>query len=169
LRAVEPPRPLAATDRVEGFACGRPGLDDWLRRYARLAQGSGSAKTFVALDGANVAGYYSLTVGQVDALEAPERIRHGMGGYPIPVVLLARLAVDRRYQGQGIGAGLLQDAIRRALVIAEQAGVRALLTHPLDEDARRFYLGFGFMPSPLRDDQLLLLLKDARRLLRGAG
>jgi len=117
-----------------------------LRRYARLAQGSGSAKTFVALDEANVAGYYSLTVGQVDALEAPERIRHGMGGYPIPVVLLARLAVDRRYQGQGIGAGLLQDAIRRALVIAEQAGIRALLTHPLDEDARRFYLGFGFMP-----------------------
>lgn len=167
--AVEPPRPLAATDRVEGFDCGKPGLDDWLRRYARLAQGSGSAKTFVALDGASVAGYYSLTVGQVDALEAPERIRRGMGSYPIPVVLLARLAVDRRYQGQGIGAGLLQDAIRRALVIAEQAGVRALLTHPLDEDARRFYLGFGFVPSPLRDDQLLLLLKDARRFVRGAG
>ncbi len=167
--AVGPPRPLAATDGVEGFNCGKPGLDDWLRRYARLAQGGGSAKTFVAMDGTNVAGYYSLTLGQVDALEAPERIRHGMGGYPIPVVLLGRLAVDRRYRGQGIGAGLLRDAIRRAFAIAEHAGVRALLTHPLDEEARRFYLGFGFVPSPLREDQLLLLLKDARRFIRGDG
>jgi GNAT superfamily N-acetyltransferase len=166
---VGPPQPLAATHRVEAFDCGKPGLDDWLRRYARLAQGSGSAKTFVALDEANVAGYYSLTVGQVDALEAPERIRHGMGGYPIPVVLLARLAVDRRYQGQGIGAGLLQDAIRRAFLIAEQAGIRALLTHPLDEEARLFYLGFGFIPSPLRENLLLLLLKDARRFIQGTG
>ena len=164
--AVGPPRPLAATDGVEGFNCGKPGLDDWLRRYARLAQGGGSAKTFVAMDGTNVAGYYSLTLGQVDALEG---IRHGMGGYPIPVVLLGRLAVDRRYRGQGIGAGLLRDAIRRAFAIAEHAGVRALLTHPLDEEARRFYLGFGFVPSPLREDQLLLLLKDARRFIRGDG
>lgn len=166
---VGPPQPLTATHRVEGFDCGKPALDDWLRRYARMAQGSGSAKTFVVLDETTVAGYYSLTVGQVDVLEAPERIRKGMGGYPIPVVLLARLAVDRRYQGQGIGVGLLQDAIRRALVIAEQAGVRALLTHPIDEDARRFYLGFGFIPSPLREDQLLLLLKDARRWVPDAG
>lgn len=166
---VGPPQPLTAAHRVEGFDCGKPALDDWARRYARMAQGCGSAKTFVALDEAKVAGYYSLTVGQVDVLEAPERIRKGMGGYPIPVVLLARLAVDRRYQGRGIGAGLLRDAIRRAFAIAEQAGVRAMLTHPLDEEARRFYLGFGFIPSPLRDNQLLLLLKDARRFVRGAG
>lgn len=85
------------------------------------------------------------------------------------VEALARLAVDRRYQGQGIGAGLLQDAIRRAFLIAEQAGVRALLTHPLDEEARLFYLGFGFIPSPLRENLLLLLLKDARRFIQGAG
>ncbi len=166
---VGPPRPLIATHLIEGFDCGKPVLNDWLQRYARMAQGSGSAKTFVVLDEAQVAGYYSLTVGQVDVLEAPDRIRQGMGAYPIPVVLLARLAVDRRYQGQGIGAGLLQDAIRRAFLIAEQAGVRALLTHPLDEEARLFYLGFGFIPSPLRENLLLLLLKDARRFIQGTG
>jgi len=113
-----------------------------------------------------VTGYFSLTVGQIDTLDAPERIRKGMGHYPIPVVILARLAVDRAYQGQGIGVGMLQDAIRRTLVIAEQAGIRAMLTHPLDEAAAQFYQRFGFIASPLREQQLLLLLKDARRYLK---
>ncbi len=89
-----------------------------------------------------------------------------MGQYPIPVVILARLAVDRAYQGQGIGVGLLQDAIRRTLLIAEQAGIRAMLTHPIDEEAVRFYTSFGFIASPLREQQLLLLLKDARRWVK---
>jgi GNAT superfamily N-acetyltransferase len=88
-----------------------------------------------------------------------------MGQYPIPVVLLARLAVDRAYQGQGIGVGMLQDAIRRTLLISEQAGIRALLTHPIDANADAFYRRFGFVSSPVRDGQLLLLLKDARRAL----
>ncbi len=113
-----------------------------------------------------MAGYFSLTVGQVDTLEAPQRIRKGMGHYPVPVVILARLAVSREHHGRGIGAGMLQDAIRRALVIAEQAGVRAMLTHPIDEDAARFYTRFGFVASPLRERQLLLLLKGARRWVR---
>ena len=83
---------------------------------------------------------------------------------PIPVVILARLAVAISTQGRGIGFGMLKDAIRRALVISEQAGIRAMLTHPIDANARCFYEKFGFMPSPLREQQLLLLLKDARRL-----
>lgn len=161
------PASLAAQHRLEGFDCGKPALNDWLLRHARQAQGSGSAKTFVvAEDDGRVAGYFSLTVGQVDTLEAPERIRKGMGQYPVPVVILARLAVSREHQGLGIGVGMLQDAIRRTLVIAEQAGVRALLTHPIDEDAARFYTRFGFVVSPLREQQLLLLLKDARRWVR---
>lgn len=161
------PESLAAQHRLEGFDCGKPALNDWLLRHARQAQGSGSAKTFVvAEDDGRVAGYFSLTVGQVDTLEAPERIRKGMGQYPVPVVILARLAVSREHQGLGIGVGMLQDAIRRTLVIAEQAGVRALLTHPIDEDAARFYTRFGFVVSPLREQQLLLLLKDARRWVR---
>jgi GNAT superfamily N-acetyltransferase len=158
---------LAAQHRLEGFDCGKPALNDWLLRHARQAQGSGSAKTFVVTDDEDrVAGYFSLTVGQVDTLEAPERIRKGIGQYPVPVVILARLAVSREHQGLGIGVGMLQDAIRRTLVIAEQAGIRAMLTHPIDEEAARFYTRFGFIASPLREQQLLLLLKDARRWVR---
>jgi predicted N-acetyltransferase YhbS len=104
-------------------------------------------------------------VGQVDTVEAPERIRQGMGRFPLPVVILARLAVTRENHGRGLGVGMLQDAIRRTLVIAEQAGIRAILTHPIDEDAARFYTRFGFTASPLRQQQLLLLLKDARKIL----
>lgn len=158
------PEPLGSQHQLDGFDCGKPALNDWLLRHARQAQGRGSAKTFVVTDGDRVAGYFSLTVGQVDTLEAPDRIRKGMGQYPIPVVILARLAVSAQYQGQGVGVGLLQDAIRRTLLIAEQAGIRAMLTHPIDEEAARFYTRFGFMASSLRDKQLLLLLKDARRL-----
>lgn len=157
------PEPLGAQHQLEDFDCGKPSLDDWLLCHARHAQASGSAKTFVVADDLRVAGYYSLTVGQVDTLEAPERIRKGMGLYPIPVVILARLAVSRQDQGCGIGVGLLQDAIRRTFPIAEQAGIRALLTHPIDDDAARFYASFGFVASPVREQQLLLLLKDARR------
>jgi GNAT superfamily N-acetyltransferase len=161
------PASLAAQHRLEGFDCGKPALNDWLLRHARQAQGSGSAKTFVVADDEDrVAGYFSLTVGQVDTLEAPERIRKGMGQYPVPVVILARLAVSREHQGLGIGVGMLQDAIRRTLAIAEQAGIRAMLTHPIDEEAARFYTRFGFIASPLREQQLLLLLKDARRWAR---
>jgi len=157
------PESLAAQHRLEGFDCGKPALNDWLVRHARQAQGSGSAKTFVVADDDRVAGYFSLTVGQVDVLDAPERIRKGMGQYPVPVVILARLAVSAPDQGRGIGFGLLQDAIRRTMLIAEQAGIRALLTHPIDHEAAKFYTRFGFIASPLRERQLLLLLKDARR------
>lgn len=160
------PEPLSADHRIESFDCGKPTLNKWLVRHARQAQSSGSAKTFVATDGERVIGYFSLTVGQVDTLDAPERVRKGMGQYPIPVVILARLAVSREDQGRGIGIGLLQDAIRRTLMIAEQAGIRAMLTHPVDEDAARFYTRFGFIASPLQEQQLLLLLKDARRWIR---
>ena len=160
------PEPLGPAHLLQTFDCGKAALDDWLLRHARQAQASGSARTFVVADGDRIAGYFSLTVGQIDTLEAPERVRKGMGRYPIPVVVLVRLAVDREYQGQGVGTGMLRDAIRRTLVMADQAGIRAMLTHPLDEDASRFYQRFGFIPSPLREQQLLLLLKDARRSIK---
>lgn len=129
-------------------------------------RGSGSAKTFVVSEDDRLAAYFSLTVGQIDALEAPERIRKGMGLYPVSVVILARLAVSQQDQGRGMGCGLLQDAIRRTMLVAEQAGIRALLTHPIDAEAAAFYTRFGFIASPLREAQLLLLLKDARRWVR---
>ncbi|MDO4905504.1 MAG: GNAT family N-acetyltransferase [Lautropia sp.] len=164
--SLSSPEPLGPQHRLEGFDCGKPTLNDWLVRHVRQAQGSGSAKTFVVSENDRVAGYFSLTVGQIDTLDAPERIRKGMGQYPIPVVILARLAVSLQDQGRGIGIGLLQDAIRRTLLIAEQAGIRAMLTHPIDEEAARFYTRFGFIASPLREQQLLLLLKDARRWVK---
>lgn len=160
------PEPVGGNHQFDVFDCGKPALNDWLLRHARQAQGSGSAKTFVVAEGGRVAGYFSLTVGQVDTIEAPERIRKGMGQYPVPVVILARLAVSQQDQGRGIGFGLLQDAIRRTMLIAEQAGTRAMLTHPIDEEAAQFYTRFGFIASPLRERQLLLLLKDARRWVR---
>lgn len=163
--SLSPPEPLSDPHTLEGFDCGRPGLNDWLVRYARQAQGGGSARTFVVADAGRVVGYYSLSVGQIDTMDAPERIRKGMGRYPIPVVLLARLAVAVSHQGLGIGSGLLRDAIRRSAIIAEHAGVRALMTQPIDGDAVRFYEGFGFCRAPTAANYWLLLLKDARRLL----
>ena len=159
------PQALNAKHQLEHFDCGKPALNDWLVRHAMQAQSSGSARTCVVVEGDRVVGYFSLAVGQADAMEVPDRIRKGMGSYPIPVVILARLAVSLQDQGKGIGTGMLQEAIRRMIAIADQAGVRALLTHPIDEEASRFYRRFGFESSPIREQQLLLLLKDARRLL----
>jgi len=155
------PRPLDTSHRLEDFDCGKPALTDWLLRHARQAQGSGSARTFVSCDAERVAGYYSLTVGQIDTLEAPGRVRRGMGAYPIPLVILARLAVDLDHQGHGLGFSLLRDGIHRAIAVAEHAGIRGLLAHPLGTEAEAFYRRFGFEPTPENDRQLILLLKRA--------
>lgn len=164
--SLSAPQPLDARHQVDEFDCGKPALTDWLLRHARQAQGGGSARTFVSCDGERVAGYYSLTVGQIDTLDAPERVRRGMGQHPIPLVILARLAVDLDYQRRGLGFSLLQDAIYRAIAVAEHAGIRALLTHPLDAEAEAFYRRFGFESTPENERQLILLLKDARRLTK---
>ncbi len=164
-----PPVPLSKEHRLESFDCGKPILNDWLRRHAHTAGASRSAKTFVVTaDEDIVVGYYSLTVGQVEPAVAPARLCKGMGRYPIPVVILARLAVSLECQNRSIGRGLLQDAILRTLSIADHAGIRALMNHPMDDSAAAFYLRFGFIPSPLQERQLVLLLKDARRLLSTA-
>lgn len=163
---MQAPVPLTREHQLNGFDCGQESLNEWVHRYANQAQSSGSSRTFVVTDKGCVVGYFSLTVGQVDTKDVPDRIKKGMGQYPIPVILLARLAVDKHHQGQGIGAGLLKDAILRALMIAEQAGVRAMMTHPINEDATRFYKAFGFEESPLTERQLLILLKDAKKYVK---
>ena len=164
--AISKPEVLHDKHLLDQFDCGIPSLNEWLLRHARQAQSSGSAKTFVVSNDNIVIGYFGLTVGQVETYEAPERIRRGMGQYPIPVVILARLAVSINHQGLGIRVAMLQDAIRRTLMISEQVGIRALLTHPIDDRASKFYERFGFVSSPVREKQLVLLLKDARKLMR---
>jgi len=147
------PELLSEKHRLESFDCGKPALNDWLLRHARQAQGSGSAKAFAVADYDRVASYFSVMVGQIDTLEVPERIRRGDG--PIPDSAGGPDASGGVAAGGGIGISLLQDVIRRTLMIAEQAGIRAMLTHPIDAEAARCYTRFGFVASPLRDQQLL--------------
>lgn len=161
------PVPLSAHHLLDSFNCGRSELNEWLQKYARQAQAVGSAQTFVAAqpDG-RVEGYFSLTAGQIEHSDATDRVRKGMGRFPIPVIVLARLAVSQQQQGRGMGADLLKDVIRRVLLVSEQAGVRAIITHPIDETAAAFYTKFGFQNSPVHKKQMWLLLKDAKRLLK---
>jgi len=162
---LQVPEPLSLRHQLQDFDCGKPPLNEWLLRHARHAQTTGSVKTFVVEAGQRVAGYFSLTVGQVDTIATPERIRESHVQYPMPVVILARLAVSLSEQGRGIGYGMLQDAIRRTLAIAGRPDIRTLLTHPVGEDDARFYERFGFVRSPVCAQQVLLLLKDAWRSL----
>jgi GNAT superfamily N-acetyltransferase len=145
---------------VEEFRCGQADLDRFLVRHALQAQRANSSQTYVALQGDSVAGYYTFVVGQAEAADAPARVTEGMPRHPIPLLILARLAVCLDWQGRGIGAGLLRDALRRTLQVADIAGVRALTVHAKDEAAGSFYRHFGFTAAPTDDRHLFLLIKD---------
>jgi GNAT superfamily N-acetyltransferase len=159
------PSVLTAEHVVNQFDCGVIELNEFLRRHALASVGSGSARTYVASRGLRVVGYYSLAYGAVTPDEAPERIRKGMPRHPLPVMLLARLAVNRSEQGRGLGKGMLRDALLRTAKAAEIAGLRALLVHAKDDQAKAFYLKFDFEESPIHERHLLLLIKDLRRHL----
>lgn len=158
---------LRADHRIEGFDCGREELNRYLLRYAWANQQAGAAQTYVGLAGDAVVGYYTLAVGQVTREEAPERLTKGLARHPVPVMLLARLAVSSGAQGQGIGKGLLRDAMQRTIQAADIAGIRAFAVHAKDDDARRFYEKFDFIPSPTDPMHFFVLLKDVRRILQG--
>jgi len=147
---------------VESFDCGREELNRYLVRYAWQNQQAGSAQTYVGVTGNTVIGYHSLAVGQVMLEDAPERLRKGLARRPIPIMLLARLATDASWQGQGVGRALLRDAVQRTLQAAEIAGIRALAVHAKDDGARKFYEHFEFAPSPSDPLHLFVLLKDLR-------
>ena len=150
---------------IDGFDCGREALNTFLSRHAFPNQQAGASTTYVALDEDAVVGFHSLAVGQVAYADAPERLVKGLARQPVPVMLLARLAVARDRQGQGLGAGLLKDALRRTLQAADIAGIRGVLVHAKDEAARRFYERFDFTPSPTDPLHLMLLMKDLRALI----
>jgi GNAT superfamily N-acetyltransferase len=161
------PEPLGKGGRLEEFDCGEPSLNAWLSRHARMAAGAGSARTFVTLDKQQdrVVGYHALTAAQVEHADATERVRRGMPRYPLPVILLARLAVDSSVQGRGLGAWLLADAMSRSVGAAERVGIRALVVHAIDERASAFYAKHGLTPSPSDPQHLMIPIKDIRAAL----
>jgi GNAT superfamily N-acetyltransferase len=152
---------------VEGFDCGREQLNRYLVRYAWQNQQAGAAQTYVGVVGDAIIGFYTLAVGQVTHEDAPERLTKGLARHPVPLMLLARLAVHRPWHGQGAGSALLRDAMYRTLQAADIAGIRAFAVHAKDEEARRFYEHFDFIPSPADALHLFVLLKDVRRIVLG--
>lgn len=163
------PRPLERQDVRSGFCCGVPSLDSWLVDYAAAADAAGSARTYVVDEKQKrVVGYYALTVASLERDEATGRASRGMPRHPIPAMLLARLAVDESVQGKGVGATLLADAMQRTLLVAEETGIRLLLVHAVDEEAKAFYLHYGFEPSPSDPMNLQLLIKDIRATIEAA-
>lgn len=152
---------------VETFDCGHEELNRYLARYAWQNQQAGAAQTYLGIVGDAIVGYHTLAVGQVTLEDAPERLTKGLAKHPVPIMLLARLATDRRWQGQGVGKALLKDAMQRTLQAADIAGIRALAVHAKDENARRFYEHFDFVPSPTDSLHLFVLLKDVRRIISG--
>lgn len=161
------PVPLTREHRTADFDCGVPPLNEYLHQYALANQQNRSALTYVALRGTKIAGYYTLANGSVSRDEVPARVAQGLGRYPVPITLLARLAVDVSEKGKGLGRGLLKDAILRAYQASDIVGSRAIVTHAKDEGAKAFYEKFDFTPSPLNEFHLYLLMKDVRGIVEG--
>ncbi len=145
---------------VEGFDCGKEPLNRFLLRNALQSQQSNASQTYVAVEAGRVIGYHTLVVGEVAYAQASERLKKGLARHPIPIMVLARLAVSRDWQGRGIGPALLKDALLRTLQAADIAGIRAFAVHAKDDAARAFYEHFDFAPSPTDPMHLFLLLKD---------
>lgn len=157
---------LGAADNVDAFDCGSPALNQFLQRYALLNQKANSAQTYVCCVEGVVIGFYSLAVGSVELESAPARISKGLAHHPVPVMILARLAVDRAHQRKGLGQALLKDALLRTAQAADIAGIRAVLVHAKDDAARQWYESWEFETSPSDSYHLFLMLKDLKSMLR---
>jgi GNAT superfamily N-acetyltransferase len=164
------PEPLGPRHVLEGFDCGRASLNIWLTRHARQAAVVGSARTYVLVDSEQerVVGYHALTAAGIERTAATARVIKGMPQYPIAVVLLARLAVDGSVAGRGLGGWLLRDAMLRTVAASETIGIRAMLVHAADDEARAFYLRHGLEPSPTDPLHLMILIKDMKKAVDAA-
>jgi GNAT superfamily N-acetyltransferase len=162
--ALSAPEPLAPNHQLDAFESGVLALDDWLRRRARPNEVAGASRTFVICGKQQVVGYYSLAAGSILRSAATPRARQNMPD-PVPVVLLGRLAIDRAWQGKGLGADLLQDAVLRTLAAADSIGVRAMLVHAISEDAKTFYQKHGFRESRVEPMTLMITMDEAKRML----
>lgn len=155
------PEPLNSGHLIDAFECGESVLDEWLRKRALGNQGSGASRTFVVADASgHVMGYYALAAGAVAHETATSAVRRNMPD-PVPVLVLGRLAVDREAQGLKLGAALLQDAVKRAVGVSAEAGIRALLVHALSDRAKQFYVHYGFQASTLHPMTLMMRLPTA--------
>ena len=157
---LNPPVLLTNDHDRNAFDCGVSVLSEYLKKYALQNQKKHAARTYVATRGNRIVGYYSLAYGSVSLEEAPQSVKSGLPRHPIPVILLARLAVDSTEQGSGLGTALLKDALLRTIQAAEIAGLRAMLVHAKDDSAKRFYEKFGFEPSPIDGYHPFLRLSD---------
>lgn len=155
------PQALTAAHEVGGFDSGVSSLDDWLRRRALHNQASGASRSFVVCDAGEVVAYYALAASAVAPDAAPGRFRRNMPD-PIPVAVLARLAIARSHQGRGLGRALFRDAALRVMYAADAIGIRGMLVHAISDDAKAFYLKLGLMPSPLDPMTLLVTVADLR-------
>jgi GNAT superfamily N-acetyltransferase len=147
---------------IDNFDRGREGLNCSLTRYALLNQQASASQTYVGLADEEVIGFYTLVVGEIAYRDAPERLSKGLAWHPVPIMLLARLAVSPSWQGRGVGAGLLKDAMRCTLQAADIAGILAFVVHAKDHAAREFYQYFGFISSPTDPLHLYVLIKELR-------
>ena len=161
---IRPPERLSPDHDLSAFRSGTNALDDWLRRRAAANEDSGASRTYVICTGGRIVGYYALAAGAVANADATGRARRNMPD-PIPVMVLARLAIDTSFQRRGLGRALLRDAILRTAQAADLAGIRALLVHAISDDARTFYARCGFHPSPTDPMTLMITLADALRAL----
>jgi GNAT superfamily N-acetyltransferase len=162
--ALSPPEPLNDEHQIDSFDSGEPVFDDWLRRRARANHASGASRTYVVCEGKMVVAYYALASGAIAQAAVPGRFRRNMPD-PIPIVVLGRLAVDRGYQGRGLGRALFQDAARRVAQAADTIGIRGIVVHAISEEARRFYISLGFDPCPAEAMTLVVTLRDIRGAL----
>lgn len=163
----DPIRKITVTDDVSSFDCGNPALNQFLQRFALVNQKANSAQTYVCCEQGTgpVIGYYSLAVGSVEPSAAAVRVIKGLARHPVPVMILARLAIDRKHQSAGLGRALLKDALLRTVQAADIAGIRAILVHAKDDAARSWYVNWGFEPSTTDPYHLFLLIKDLMKIV----
>lgn len=158
------PQPLTTEHAIEAFDSGQTVLDNWLRRRALANQSSGASRTYVVCEDKRVAAFYAIASGAIAQADVSGKFQRNMPE-PIPVVVLARLAVDRAYQGRGLGRGMFRDAARRVVHAADSIGIRGIIVHAISEEARRFYITLGFDPSPVDAMTLMVTLRDLSRAL----
>ena len=159
--SLSAPEPLAASHDLTQFSCGVPSLDDWLKRRAAANQASGATRTFVVVEGRRVVAYYAIASGGISPSSALGKFRRNMPD-PIPVALLARLAIDSGWQGQGLGRAMFRDCAGRLFHAAETLGIRGIVVHAISEQAKAFYLALGFDVSPTDPMTLMVTLTDVR-------